>query len=51
MQGNRNVKCNESVYQLRGKETVYGGYSELGGSLLVSVEIYGLGNFLEQLTL
>jgi hypothetical protein len=29
---------------LKGK-TIYGGYSELAGSLFVSVKIYGLGNF------
>jgi len=30
---------------------VYGGYSELAGSLFISVKIDGLGNFLEQLTI
>ena len=34
----------------RQRQTVYGGYSELAGSLFVSVKIDGLGNFLEQLT-
>ena len=32
------------------RQTVYGGYSELAGSPLVSVKINGLGKFLEQLT-
>jgi hypothetical protein len=38
------------ITALQGKK-IYGSYSELGGSLLVSVKIDGLGNFLEQLTL
>ena len=33
------------------RRTVYGGCSELAGSLFVSVKINGLGNFLEQSTL
>jgi len=33
--------------QLTGTEIVYGGYSELAGSLFVSVKIDGLGNFLK----
>ena len=33
------------------RQTVYGGYSELAGSLFVSVKIDGLGNFLEQVML
>jgi hypothetical protein len=32
-------------------QTVYGGCSELAGSLFVGVKIGDLGNFLEQLTL
>jgi len=39
--------CKESVLQLRGTETVYSEYSELAGSLFVTVKINGLGNFLE----
>jgi len=39
--------CNESVSQLRGTETVYGEYSEVAGSLFVTVKINGLGNFLK----
>jgi hypothetical protein len=30
--------CNESIQQLTGTETVYGGYSELAGSPFVSVK-------------
>jgi hypothetical protein len=40
-----------SLYSSLQGQTVYGGYSELAGSLFVSVKINGLGNFLEQLTL
>jgi len=40
-----------SLYQLRGTEIVYGGYSELAGWPFVSVKTDGLGNVLEQLTL
>jgi hypothetical protein len=32
------------ITALQGKK-IYGSYSELGGSLLVSVKIDGLGNF------
>ena len=32
------------------RQAVYGRYSELAGSPLLSVKINGLGNFLEQLT-
>ena len=32
-------------------QAVYGGYSELAGSLFVNVRIDGFGNFLEQLAL
>jgi hypothetical protein len=39
-----------SLYSSLQGQTVYGGYSELAGSLFVSVKIVGLGNFLEQLT-
>jgi hypothetical protein len=42
--------CNESVQQLRRTEIVFGGCSELAGSLCVSVGIDGLGDVLEQLT-
>jgi hypothetical protein len=40
-----------SLYSSLQGQTVCGGYSELAGSLFVSVKIDGLGNFLEQLTL
>ena len=40
-----------NLYSSLQGQTIYGGYSELPGSLLVSVKIDGLGNFLEQLTL
>jgi hypothetical protein len=33
------------------RQTVYGGYSEVAGSLFISVKIGGVGNFLEQLML
>ena len=33
------------------RQTVYGVYRELAGSPFVSVNINGLGNFLEQVTL
>jgi len=34
-----------SLYSSLQGQTVYGGYSELAGSLFVSVKIDGLGNF------
>jgi alanine dehydrogenase len=40
-----------SLYSSLQGQRVYGGYSELAGSLFVSFKIDGLGNFLEQLTL
>ena len=40
-----------SVYSGLQEQTFYGGYSELAGSVFVSVKIDGLGNILEQLTL
>ena len=40
-----------SLYSSLEGQAVYGGYSELAASLLVSVKIDGLGNFLKQLTL
>ena len=40
-----------SVYCSLQGQTVYGAYSELAGSLFVSVKTDGLGNVLEQLTL
>jgi hypothetical protein len=40
-----------SLYSSLQGQTVCGGYSELAGSLFVSVKTDGLGNFLEQLTL
>ena len=40
-----------SVYSGLQGQTVYGGYSELAGSVFVSVRIDGLGNILEQMTL
>jgi len=40
-----------SLYSSLQGQTVYGGYSELAGSLFVSVKIDGLRDFLEQLTL
>jgi hypothetical protein len=41
----------KSLYSSLQGQRVYGGYSELVGSLFVSVKIDGLGNVLEQLTL
>jgi len=40
-----------SLYSSLQGQSVYGGYSELAGSLLVSVKTDGLGNFLEKLML
>ena len=44
-------KIVRSLYSSLQGQTVHGGYSELAGSLFVSVKIDGLGDFLEQLML
>jgi len=47
--GGRKIVTN--LYSSLEGERLYGGYSELAGSLFVSVKIKGLEDFLEQLTL